>query len=105
MGSTMIQHWQVLYLCAALLVAAATIVVSDHLRAGEPPAASTRCAAALTAGVLWPVILVGLLQLGLVDRVVHRARRHTPSHRAGTAPFAMSPAVSSERELVGAGSR
>lgn len=105
MSTALIQHWQAIYLCAALLAAAVTIVVGDHLRDGEPPAASTRCGVALTAGALWPVMLVGLLQLLVVDRTVGRARRRTPAHRAGNAPVEISPVIIPERELVVAGSR
>ena len=94
MSGTIISHWQIAYLCAALLVSVFAIIAGDHLRAGDPPAVSTRFAAALTAGALWPVIVVGLLQLWSIDRVV----RHIRGVRTPQAPVP-------ERTLMAAGSR
>lgn len=95
MNSAMIEFWQVGYLCAGLLFACAAIVAGDFFRTDEPPSVSMRCGVAVTTGTLWPVVVVGLLQLWVVERVVRHLRR--PAHRS----VAALPA----RELVGSGSR
>lgn len=90
----MIQQWQVAYLATALLFAIAAVVAGDHLRGGDPPAASTRCALAAAAGLLWPVIVVGLVQLWTIAHASHSLRQ------GGTAP-----AAETARVLVGTGTR
>lgn len=95
MDGTLIQHWQVGYLLAGLLFACATIVACDHLRTGDPPSKTIRCGVAVTAGTLWPVVAIGLLQLWFVELVVHHMRHPHPR-----------PAVAVlHRHLVGSGSR
>ena len=93
MDTTTIQQWHVVYLCAALLFSAATLVAGSRLLAGDPPAVSTRCTVSLTAGALWPLIVAGLMQLWVIDQLVRRMRR---------VPEA-APAAESERPPVGAG--
>jgi hypothetical protein len=84
MDSTLVQHWQAVYLCAALLFAAATTAAGDHLREGGPPAMPTRCTVAMVTGALWPVVLVGLAQLMTINGLL----RHL---RAKGAPPAVAP--------------
>ena len=74
MNSTLIQHWQFSYLCVASLVAVAAVVAVDHLRAPDPPDLPARWVAASIAGVLWPVMIVGLVQFWSISTVVDRAR-------------------------------
>lgn len=69
MSGTLIQHWQFLYACAAVLVAVAAFAVAGRMSAEEAPGLPTRCAAAVIAGALWPVVGIGLVQLGVVRRV------------------------------------
>lgn len=93
MNSLLIQHWHVAYLCTALLFAAVALIAGDHLRAADPPAMSIRCNVALTAGALWPVMVVGMVQLWAINRLAGRRRR-----------TAVSPAEKSAPRLAGAGS-
>jgi hypothetical protein len=53
--------WQV-YLCGALVTAAGASVAADLFSEPDVPSA-TRKGVIVYAGVLWPVLLVGLLQL------------------------------------------
>lgn len=65
-------HGQLAYALVAVLFAMGTIVAAHHLRAGRPPSAAVETAAALTAGALWPVMVVGLVQLWAVRCLVAR---------------------------------
>ena len=50
------------YLCGSLVAAAGSSVAADPLAEADVPAA-TRTKVIVFAGVAWPVLLVGLLQL------------------------------------------
>jgi hypothetical protein len=53
--------WQI-YLCGALVAAAGASVATDLFSERDVPT-TARTGAIVFAGVLWPVLLVGLLQL------------------------------------------
>lgn len=91
MNGMQIHNWQVTYVVIAALFAVAALVVSDHLRVGEPPDARTRTVAAATAGALWPVMVVGMVQIYVIRSAFGRR-----VSRAGAAGEAQS-----ERELAG----
>jgi hypothetical protein len=55
--------WQ-LYLCGALVTAVSASVATDRFSEREEPLPRTGLIA--SAGVLWPVLLVGLMQLILI---------------------------------------
>ncbi len=69
MNSTVIQHWQFSYLCVAFLVATAASVVSDQLRASDPPAPVVRFTAVGLIGALWPLAIVGFIQLWTIAKL------------------------------------
>jgi hypothetical protein len=81
------------YLCGSLVAAAGSSVAADLLAEPDVPAA-TRTKVIVFAGVAWPVLLVGLLQLiciGGLARTVSADPQcisvfsHTSrAHRAGT---------------------
>lgn len=89
MNGISIQQWQVAYAVVALLFAMAAVVAAHQMRDGESPSSAAEATAALTAGALWPVMIIGLLQLGAIHCVVSRLR---------TGP-ARAPEVA-ERELA-----
>ena len=72
MDGNLTLYGQVAYALVAVLFATGTIVATHHLRVGQPPSAAVEVAAALTAGALWPVMAVGLVQLWAVRCVVAR---------------------------------
>ncbi|WP_328362275.1 hypothetical protein OG976_11950 [Mycobacterium sp. NBC_00419] len=66
--------WIALYLVAAILVAAIAWHVSYHFQSLDAPSDAVRAAAALVAGALWPVIVVGVVQLQALRYLVRRLR-------------------------------
>lgn len=78
---TVATPWQVAYGVVALLFAIATIGAGHHWRAGEPPSVAVQATGAVAAGALWPVMIIGLMQLWLIRHVVTRqcGRRTNPA--------------------------
>jgi hypothetical protein len=75
--------WLMIYLCGALVVAAGASVAADLFSERDAPS-TARTGFIVFAGVLWPVLLVGLLQLiclgGLAKAVSSAmAARHVSS--------------------------
>jgi hypothetical protein len=70
------------YLCGSLVVAAGSSVAADLLSERDVPAA-TRTKVIVFAGVGWPVLLVGLLQLICIGGIA-RAVSADPSDRDGS---------------------
>lgn len=85
-GITSLQQWQVSYLVIALLFAMAAVVVAHHLRIGDPPSVATEATAAMIAGALWPVMVLGLAQLWAILQAVTRLRASQAPPVAGAAP-------------------
>lgn len=75
MSTTMV----VLYLACGLIGTTLALDVTDHLSARQP--VPHRMAYALLVGLLWPVVLVGLTQLGVIVAVSRQVAR---GRRAGT---------------------
>ncbi len=72
MSTTMVA----LYLACGLVCTTLALDVTDHF--SQRQSAPHRMAYALIGGLLWPVVLVGLVQLGVilaVSRRIARARR------------------------------
>lgn len=63
------------YLCAALVAAAIASVYADAHRRPNAPGAERQWAVILLAAALWPVMIVGLAQLGVFAVVVSRRAR------------------------------
>ena len=84
------------YGVVALLFAMAAVASAHHLRVGEPPSAATEAATAVIAGVLWPVMAIGLAQLW----ALHRLAAPTDVHEAlGFADALRIQDVSAEHHL------
>ncbi|BBY64256.1 hypothetical protein [Mycolicibacterium helvum] len=69
--------WIDLYLAAALLVAVAAWLVSPHFQSVDPPGDIARGFWSAAAGALWPLILIGAVQVYSVRFI---ARRLRPAH-------------------------
>jgi hypothetical protein len=66
--------WIDLYVVAALLVAVAAWMVSSRFPSFDPPGDIARGFWSAAAGALWPLILVGAVQIFAVRCVVKRLR-------------------------------
>jgi len=71
MSSVQLYPWGLSHLAISLLFGIAALVVADHLRSGEVPSATARGTAAVVAGALWPVMVVGLAQLLILRTVMN----------------------------------
>lgn len=67
--------WFSLYAATALVIGAALFVLAEFRRAPGIPAPRRPAIGALVAGVLWPVLLIGAAQCGLILAVCHRLGR------------------------------
>jgi hypothetical protein len=74
-----------LYLVGALITAGATFALAKHWRDVRQPAAHL-AALSVVAGALWPVVVVGALQVGLIAALVSVLRHH----RGLTADYALA---------------
>lgn len=70
--------WTALYLALAVLAAGVTWHVSYRFQSLDAPSEAVRAAAALVAGALWPVVVLGVLQVQMV-RYIARRLRATPA--------------------------
>ena len=66
--------WMNLYAVSAVIGAVVTWLVSPHFQSSDPPSDAARGFWSVVAGVLWPVIVVGVVQLVAVRYVVQRLR-------------------------------
>lgn len=66
--------WIALYLVPAIAVAIASWYVSKRFASFDPPSAAVRVLAAVAAGALWPLVLIGVAQLQLVRVIARRIR-------------------------------
>ncbi|WP_167096804.1 hypothetical protein [Mycobacterium sp. DL592] len=66
--------WIALYLAVAIVAAAVTWHASHRFQSLDAPSEAVRAAAALVAGALWPVVVVGVLQLQALRYVARRLR-------------------------------
>ncbi|WP_313673466.1 hypothetical protein [Mycolicibacterium sp.] len=89
MSSVQLHPWGLSYLAVALLFGIATIVVADHLRSVEAPSATVQGTAAVVAGALWPVMVVGLAQLLILRTVMNWQRPQLARHAAEVASSSM----------------
>ena len=66
--------WIALYLAVAIVVAAVTWHVSHRFQALDAPSEAVRAAAALVAGALWPLVVVGVIQLQVLRYIARKLR-------------------------------
>jgi predicted phage tail protein len=67
--------WIALYLIAAVVVAFLTWHMSHYIQSIEGPTDAGRRVCSLLAGVGWPIVLVGVLQMLAIHLVTRRLRR------------------------------
>jgi len=77
--------WAAVYLSGVAVVALGAWVFSDAVRTGEPISVVAQALWAVVAGILWPVVLLGLAQL-LVLRVVVKRLKPASSERSDQLP-------------------
>ena len=68
----------VVYVSAALVVAPLIFVSADSIRQDRIPKAEHRWLYSLLAGFLWPLLVVGLVQVALIVTIRKWMRVHTP---------------------------
>ena len=68
----------VVYVSAALVVAPLIFVSADWIRQDRIPKAERRWLYALLVSFLWPLLVVGLVQLALIVTIRKWMRVHTP---------------------------
>lgn len=81
--------WLSLYAAAALVIGAALFVLAAFGRAPGNPAPQHPAVCALVAGALWPVLLIGAAQCGLILAVCHRLCRAAAPSAGAPARFAL----------------
>ena len=82
--------WFSLYTATALVIGAALFVLAESKAAPGPAAPRQLAICALVAGFLWPVLLIGAAQCGLVLAVSHRLSRPVAPPGGGTARLAQA---------------
>lgn len=70
--------WIVLYGIVALAVAATALLVAEWVRKPGSPAPDHPGFFAALAGLLWPAVIIGLAQWGLIAAVASPERRRNP---------------------------
>ena len=66
--------WIALYLTTAVVVAFLTWHMSHHLQSFEGPSDATRGFCSILAGAIWPVIVVGALEMLAIHLLTRRLR-------------------------------
>ena len=69
--------WIAVYSAPAILAAAAIFLVAEWNRVPGVPAPESPGRYAVVAGFIWPVLIVGVAQWGLIAAVQTRMRRST----------------------------
>jgi hypothetical protein len=84
--------WITVYLITAVVVAFLTWHMSHHLQSFDGPTDAGRSFWAIVAGVIWPIVLVGVVQM-LAIHLITRRLRHTPTAHALPVPVLASDVV------------
>ena len=94
------QQWVIGYLVGAILVGCAALACGERLRGEDPVGQRGRDRFAMIAGALWPVLLLGIGQLLLVQFVAKRLRAPTgsASEREVPADFGVGARVRADRD-------
>jgi hypothetical protein len=72
--------WITVYLTTAVVVAFLTWHMSHHLQSFERPTDTARGVWSIVAGAIWPVILLGLVQVLAIHLVTRRLRQAPAAH-------------------------
>ena len=81
--------WITAYLITAVVVAFLTWHMSHHIQSFERPTDTARGYWSIVAGAIWPVILLGLVQM-LAIHLITRRLRHAPATHALPVPVLVS---------------
>jgi len=84
--------WIDLYVLTALLAAVAVWLVTPHFQSDDPPGDIARGFWSAAAGALWPLVLVGALQIYAVRLIVRRLRPAVPEQPAPVRRLALPDA-------------
>ena len=77
--------WMSLYAAVALVAAIAVFLLAEWLRMPAVSGSDNPGRYAVVAGLLWPVMVLGIAQWGLIAMVVARLRRSArPVHAVST---------------------
>ena len=77
--------WITAYLITAVVAAFLTWHMSHHLQSFERPTDAARGTWSIVAGAIWPVIVLGLVQM-LTIHLITRRLRHAPAAHALPVP-------------------
>jgi hypothetical protein len=79
--------WMSLYAAVAVIAAIAVSLLAERLRMPGVPAPDNPARYAVFAGLLWPVLILGIAQWGVIAMVASWLRRSArPVHAVSTRP-------------------
>ena len=68
------------YLCGWLMTTIGTLAVADRLSSGDSPPMRVRVGVGVVAGALWPVVIIGLVQLAAITLIARPSRTAAVRH-------------------------
>ena len=68
------------YLCGWLITAIATLAAADRLSSGDSPPMRVCVGVGVVAGALWPVVIMGLVQLAAITLIARPSRTAAVRH-------------------------
>ena len=71
------------YLCGWLITTIGTLAAADRLSSGDSPPMRVRAGVGVVAGALWPVVIIGLVQLAVAITLIARPSRTAAVHHSG----------------------
>lgn len=83
--------WITLYLVTAVVVAFLTWHMSHYFQSSDGPSDAARTSYSILAGAIWPIIMVGALQMLAIHLITRRLRR-TPVPAPVPVPMATADA-------------
>ena len=78
--------WMSVYAAVAVVAAIAVFLLAEWLRMPGGPAPDNPARYAVIAGLLWPVVVLGIAQWGLIAMVAARPRRSVRPVPAAVSP-------------------
>ncbi len=76
--------WLTVYLCGWVITTIGALAVLDRECAGERPPLLTQVLFGVIAGILWPVVITGLVQVAAIA-IIARSVRAVPVRQSGLA--------------------
>ena len=68
------------YLCGWLITTIGTLAAADRLSSGDSPPMRVRAGVGVVAGALWPVVIMGLVQLAAITLIARPWRTAAVRH-------------------------